>query len=70
MKNNWVFAVTYLIYIIFYEALVLGGCAYIVFGLGKSGWWFLLAVGLSNAAYSPKKWRELFKKIENIESKI
>lgn len=25
---------------------VIGGCAYIVFGLGHSGWWFLFALGL------------------------
>lgn len=48
--------VTYLIYIILFEGLVLGGTGYAVFVLGHSGWWFLLAVILSGAAYSPKKW--------------
>jgi hypothetical protein len=48
--------VTYLIYILCYEALVLGGTGYAVFVLGHSGWWFLLAFGLSSSAYSPLKW--------------
>ena len=48
--------VTYLIYIIFWETLVLGGCGYAVFALGHSGWWFLLAFFLGCSAYSPAKW--------------
>jgi hypothetical protein len=48
--------VTYLIYIVLYEGLVLGGTGYAVFVLGASGWWFVLAVMLSAAAYSPAKW--------------
>ena len=51
--------ITYLIYIIIYESLVLGGCGYVVFGLGYSGWWFVLAVVLSGEAYKPKQWRRL-----------
>ena len=47
---------TYLIYIIIYETLVVGGCAYAVFVLGHSGWWFLLAVAMSGSAYSPERW--------------
>ena len=27
-----------------FSALVLGGTAYVVFGLGYSGWWFVLAL--------------------------
>lgn len=27
-----------------YRLAVLGTCAYVVFGLGYSGWWFLLAL--------------------------
>lgn len=34
---------TLLIYFI-YCLIILGGCSYIVFGLGFSGWWFLLAI--------------------------
>lgn len=54
------FALTYLIYLLVWESLVIGGCAYVVFWRGQSGWWFLLAVILSSGAYSPEKWRKLF----------
>ena len=47
---------TYLIYIVLWEAFVIGGCAYLVFWLGASGWWFILAVVLSGAAYTPNRW--------------
>ena len=47
---------TYLIYIIAFEGLVLGGTGYAVFVLGKSGWWFLLALIVSGAAYEPQTW--------------
>ena len=47
---------TYLIYIIFWESLVFGGCGYAVFVLGHNGWWFLLAFFLGASAYSPAKW--------------
>ena len=47
---------TYLIYIIFWESLVFGGCGYAVFVLGHSGWWFLLAIFIGASAYSPAKW--------------
>lgn len=53
-------AITYLVYIIFWEGLVIGGCSYIVFIKGYSGYWFLLAIFFSTAAYSPQKWAELF----------
>jgi hypothetical protein len=51
--------ITYLIYIVFYESLILGGCVYVVFFLNRSGWWFLLAVLLSSSAYSPAQWHKL-----------
>lgn len=47
---------TYLIYIIAFEGLVLGGTGYAVFVLGESGWWFLLALIVSGAAYKPQTW--------------
>ena len=54
------FALTYLIYIVFFESLIWGGCAYVVFWRGVSGWWFALALVVSGAAYGPRKWRSLF----------
>lgn len=50
---------TYLIYILLFEGLVLGGTGYAVFVLGYSGWWFALAALFSSAAYPPAKWSEL-----------
>lgn len=47
---------SYLIYILAYEILIIGGCGYAVFVLGHSGWWFLLAATLSSFSYSPSKW--------------
>lgn len=47
---------TYLIYIITWEVLVIGGCGYAVFVRGASGLWFVLAVFLSACAYPPRKW--------------
>jgi hypothetical protein len=55
--------ITYLIYIIIWQAMVLGGLGYVVFGLGESGWWMLLAVFLSASAYSPEDWRHLLKSL-------
>ena len=47
---------TYLIYILVFETLVLGGTGYAVFVLDHSGWWFLLAILIGSMAYSPRKW--------------
>ena len=51
--------ITYLIYIIIWETMVLGGFGYVVFELGKSGLWMLLAVYMSASAYKPESWRQL-----------
>lgn len=48
--------ITYLIYIIFWVSLIIGGTGYAVFVLGHSGWWFVLAVILGSASYSPITW--------------
>ncbi|MDI1253845.1 hypothetical protein [Thermomonas sp.] len=48
--------VTYLIYIIIFESIVWGGTGYVVFGLGNSGWWFVLAALVSGAAHKPQRW--------------
>lgn len=58
VSNNIIF-ISYTIYIVLYEALVIGGCGYVVFGLHYSGWWWVLAVLFSNEAYSPSKWNRL-----------
>jgi hypothetical protein len=55
MNSGWV-AATYLIYIILWVALTLGGCGYAVFVRGHSGWWFVLAVILASCAYRPEAW--------------
>jgi len=44
----------YVLYIILFETLILGGCGYAVFVLGYSGWWFVLAMYLSCSAYKPE----------------
>lgn len=46
---------TYLIYIIFWEAMVFGGTGYAVFVLNHSGWWILASVAIGMCAYSPLK---------------
>ena len=55
-------ALTYLIYIIFWESLVLGGSIYLYGWQEWSGWWVVLGILLSTMAYSPKKWGKLFEK--------
>lgn len=47
---------TYLIYVILWESLVVGGTGYAVFVLDYSGWWFLLAAIFSGSAIQPKDW--------------
>jgi hypothetical protein len=47
---------TYLVYILVYQLIVLGGTGYAVFVLEHSGWWFLLAVLLASCAYKPSQW--------------
>lgn len=56
----WYVGVTYLIYVLAYETLTLGGTAYAVFVLNHSGWWFVLGVVLSSGCFMPKRWRELW----------
>lgn len=57
--NKSLIVITYLIYIITWETIVLGGFGYIVFGLGKDAAWMILAVLLSASAYKPDKWAQL-----------
>jgi hypothetical protein len=55
-------ALTYLIYIIAWETLTVGGGAYVVFGLNRSAWWMLAALIFSAGAYTPAKWSALYDK--------
>ena len=57
--NDRFVVITYLIYIIIWEVILLGGFGYVVFGLDKNGWWMLLAVFMSFYAYGPETWRQL-----------
>jgi hypothetical protein len=58
-KGGELKALTYLIYIVLWEGMVIGGTGYAVFVLGHSGWWFLLSVALSINIYSPGAWAQL-----------
>jgi hypothetical protein len=52
---------TYLAYIVFWEAMIWGGAFYAVVVRGYSGWLWLLAVIMSQAAYPPEKWAALLR---------
>lgn len=41
------------------DGFFMGGCAYIVFGLHRSPWWFMLAVPCSYWI-SPGKWKKMW----------
>ena len=63
-----VITLSYMVYILMYEALVIGGCGYVVFGLGRSGWWFLLALLMSAGAYKPASWNALLTGVDKSKS--
>lgn len=65
--NDRFVAVTYLIYIIIWETMVLGGFGYIIFWLGHSAWWIIVAIVLSGAAYKPERWQCLVSKCKEEE---
>ena len=48
--------ITYLVYIVLWEAMIFGGTGYAVFVLDRSGWWFLLAIWIGGMAYKPTQW--------------
>lgn len=60
--------ITYLIYIVLWEALVIGGSAYVIFWLNKSPWWILLGIFLSGCSMSPAKWRQLWDTTKTTET--
>lgn len=47
------------IYCTLLDAMIIGGCAYIVFWKGHSGWWFVLAILLSGAIGVPEGVRSI-----------
>jgi hypothetical protein len=51
---------TYLIYIIFWESLTIGGFSYLIFFKGISEVWFIVAIVLSAMGYKPSEWGKLF----------
>ena len=48
--------ITYLIYIILWQGMIFSGTGYIVFAMGESGWWFVLAIALGSSSYKPQSW--------------
>lgn len=58
--EKWALAVSWLLYIVIWDGGIIAGCAYIVFGLGHSGWWFVLAVFLCTTSFKPHTWNALF----------
>ena len=48
--------ITYLIYIIFWEGMTIGGASYVVFELNYSGWWLLAGALIGGCAYPPERW--------------
>ena len=65
---SWWSVLLYWLYVLAWEALTIGGCAYVVFWIGHSGWWFVLAVLLSSAMIRPSTWRGLFIQTPDIAS--
>ena len=55
MSKSWL-GVTYLLYVVWWDAVLFGGAGYVVFWLDRSPWWFLLAVILSGCSYTPGQW--------------
>lgn len=58
--DNNLILVTYLIYIIFWFTLVVGGTGYATFVLDHSAWWWILALLLCETAYTPTSWKRLW----------
>lgn len=53
---------SYVIYRILWAALLFGGCGYVVFWLGHSGWWFLAVVAIHNLHTTrPDSWADLWR---------
>lgn len=51
---------SYMIYLVFYETLTIGGTAWVVFIQGQSGWWWILGVIFSAGCIKPERWTTLW----------
>jgi hypothetical protein len=61
MLLNLTKVVTYLIYIIFFLSMTIGGTGYVVFVMGNSPWWFVLGFIFSLGYTRPAEWEMLTK---------
>lgn len=50
---------TYLLFALVFDGGLIGGCAYVVFWLGYSGWWFALAIFIGTCGPAPDRWADL-----------
>ena len=57
--NDRFVVVTYLIYIVFWQTMIFGGFGYIIFVLGHTAWWAIVAMILWDGAYTPEQWQRL-----------
>lgn len=61
MKQDTALSWSFLVYALAWHLSVFGGCAYVVFGLNQSGWWFALAFVIASCSYSPDRWADLWR---------
>lgn len=47
---------SYLVYIVFWEAMTIGGSVYLYLWKSESGWWVVLGLILACCAYRPEIW--------------
>lgn len=60
MKYPWYVAFSYLIYVIFWDAGLIGGAAYLVYWRDQSGWLIVAALIIGGCGYHPWKWAALY----------
>lgn len=54
-------SVTYLLYAIWWDAMTVGGSAYVVFWLHRSPWWLLGGILLCSVGTQPGTWAALWR---------
>lgn len=52
---------TYLIYIVMWETLTIGGSVYLYIWKERSGWWVVLGIILSCSCFKPNAWNVIGK---------